>query len=216
MLLKEHTEHNDLIQGNFIDSYNNLSYKSLLAWEWITKNCLNARYILKIDDDVVPNTFYLLKFLNRKTNFGFSLSSLENLKHTFICKIVTGGRVCREKKRCGKSYVPKDQYNKKEFGMTNKYSRYCHGAAILMTPDLVSSLLIKASQVKFFFIDDVYVGILGRYTRANFIQLWNKYIDKKKLAKNSDALFVMDVSSINDIYRVWNTFIKNSVIMNYS
>jgi len=211
-LNQEQTDHADLIQGNFIDSYKNLSYKSLLAWKWIAEKCSNAKYILKIDDDVVLNTFNLMKFLNHEKKFVFSLSNFENLKNTFICRVVPGGNVCREKNTCGKTYVSEEEYNEKLYGLANKYGKYCYGVAILMTPDLVSNLLMKAFQIKLFFIDDVYVGMVGRYAEANFIQLWSKYIvmkDLRKLTKNSDILFVSDVNSISDIYFVWN-IIRNS------
>jgi hypothetical protein len=33
LLHLEQYKYNDLIQGNFIDSYRNLSYKSLIAWK---------------------------------------------------------------------------------------------------------------------------------------------------------------------------------------
>ncbi len=99
----------------------------------------------------------------------------------------------------------------------NKYGKYCHGLAVLMTPDLVSNLLMKAFQIKLFFIDDVYVGMVGRYAEANFIQLWSKYIvmkDLRKLTKNSDILFVSDAHSVSDIYLVWNTINSSNSEMN--
>jgi len=216
-LNQEQADHADLIQGNFIDSYRNLSYKSLQAWEWIAEKCSNAKYILKIDDDVVLNTFNLMKFLNREKKFVFSLSNFEDLKNTFICRVVPGGKVCREKNFCGKSYVLEEEYNEKLYGLKNKYGKYCHGLAVLMTPDLVSNLLMKAFQIKLFFIDDVYVGIVGRYAAANFIQLWTKYIVMKelgKLTKNSDILFVSDAHSVSDIYLVWNTINSSNSEMN--
>jgi hypothetical protein len=212
-LNQEQADHADLIQGNFIDSYKNLSYKSLLAWEWIADKCSNAKYILKIDDDVVLNTFNLRKFLKDESKFVFSLSNFEKLKNTFICRVVPGDNVCRDKNTCGKVYASEKEYNEKLYGLANKYGRFCSGVAVLMTPDLVSNLLMKASQIKLFFIDDVYVGIVGRYAEANFIQLWNKYIVKKELdilTKYSDILFVRDADSLSDIYFVWNTLRNRS------
>ena len=123
-----------------------------------------------------------------------------------------GNNVCRDKNICGKIYVSEEEYNEKLYELKNKYGKYCFGVAVLMTPDLVSNLLIKAFQIKLFFIDDVYVGIVGRYAEANFIQLWSKYIVMKelgKLTKTSDILFVSDVHFIIDFYFVWST-IRNS------
>jgi hypothetical protein len=116
----EQDKHNDLIQGDFIDSSRNLSYKSLIAWKWLTlysNNCLKAYLILKIDDDVVLNTFRLVKFLH---------SSSDN---TFFCNFDPNPTVvCRDKVNCGPlNYVTYDEYNKKLYDLKDYYSTFCSG-----------------------------------------------------------------------------------------
>lgn len=53
-----------MIIENFIDSYYNLTLKSIVLLKWVKLNCFTARYIMKVDDDVylnVDNLFTLLK-----------------------------------------------------------------------------------------------------------------------------------------------------------
>jgi hypothetical protein len=47
----------DIVQGQFIDSYRNLTNKGVMGYKWISKNCMNAEIVLKVDDDAFVNFF---------------------------------------------------------------------------------------------------------------------------------------------------------------
>ena len=49
--------YSDILQGNFTDNFNNITLKSVHAVQWINDNCLQAKYILKADDDMFVNIF---------------------------------------------------------------------------------------------------------------------------------------------------------------
>lgn len=53
---------NDIIQGSFIDSYDNLTLKSLYGMRWVMENC-GHRFMLKTDQDVWVNTPNLIRHL---------------------------------------------------------------------------------------------------------------------------------------------------------
>lgn len=55
----------DIIIGDFIDSYRNLTRKTIMAYEWISSHCRSADIVVKTDDDVVVNIFQLTKELNK-------------------------------------------------------------------------------------------------------------------------------------------------------
>jgi hypothetical protein len=59
----ENDLYQDIVQEDFLDSYRNLSYKGVMALKWISTYCPQASYILKTDDDMIVNTFTLLKHL---------------------------------------------------------------------------------------------------------------------------------------------------------
>lgn len=59
----ENNQYGDILQGNFIDSYHNLSYKHTMALKYVAERCTQVPYILKCDDDVIINGPVLLNIL---------------------------------------------------------------------------------------------------------------------------------------------------------
>ncbi|KAJ6658299.1 hypothetical protein lerEdw1_020571 [Lerista edwardsae] len=55
LLEKESSLYRDIIQQDFLDTYNNLTLKTLMGMEWISKFCPNAAYVMKADSDVFLN-----------------------------------------------------------------------------------------------------------------------------------------------------------------
>lgn len=79
-ILHESTLYRDIIQGDFMDTYLNLSLKSISMLNWVNTYCNHFRFMLKIDDDVFLNPKNLFKFLNsqkedQKVIFGRVLSN---------------------------------------------------------------------------------------------------------------------------------------------
>ena len=59
---KEYENYRDIVQiDNFIDSYYNMTFKIMKSFKWISKYCSNAKYILRLNDDVIVNTFSLVE-----------------------------------------------------------------------------------------------------------------------------------------------------------
>lgn len=52
----EHLLYGDIIRQEFLDTYNNLTLKTIMAFKWVIEFCPNARYIMKTDTDVFINT----------------------------------------------------------------------------------------------------------------------------------------------------------------
>ncbi|XP_070531796.1 uncharacterized protein [Ptychodera flava] len=53
---KENQKYGDIIQVNFVDLYKNLVLKTLSIFHWAKHYCNNAKYLLKVDDDVSSTT----------------------------------------------------------------------------------------------------------------------------------------------------------------
>ncbi|XP_039552513.1 beta-1,3-galactosyltransferase 4-like, partial [Passer montanus] len=62
-LLAEARQHGDILQGDFADSYGNLSRKTLLLLRWGRACCAAAPFLLKADDDVFVNVPAVAAFL---------------------------------------------------------------------------------------------------------------------------------------------------------
>lgn len=60
-LQAEIDQFNDIIVGDFVDSYRNLSRKTIMGYEWVTTHCRETQFIVKTDDDVLVNIFQLTK-----------------------------------------------------------------------------------------------------------------------------------------------------------
>ena len=56
-------DHQDILQWDFMDTYNNLTIKSILALKWAPAFCSNAKFVIKMDDDVFLNAINLANFL---------------------------------------------------------------------------------------------------------------------------------------------------------
>ena len=59
----ENQEHSDIIQMDFIDSYHNLTIKTMMVMNWLATHCPNASYAMKVDTDTFVNVFYLVNEL---------------------------------------------------------------------------------------------------------------------------------------------------------
>lgn len=147
-LEQEDTKYKDLIQGNFLDAYRNMTYKHVMALKWATYHCPSAKYILKLDDDVFVHIPAMLDFLTR----GLSPWGARQL---ILCDLISTGVVKR-------SWRSKWRVSPLEYPGTH-YPVYCAGWAILYSPDSVFLLYREAQREPYFWIDDVHVtGTLAR------------------------------------------------------
>lgn len=102
----------DIVQGNFIDSYRNMTYKHVMGLKWIAHHCPTAKYILKSDDDVFVNLNALRQFLAREL-------SPWGAKGLIGCPVVKHALVERSKR--SKWMVPTEEYQ------FQYYPCYCAG-----------------------------------------------------------------------------------------
>lgn len=139
-LLHENELYGDLIQGNFIDSYRNMTYKHTMALKWFTYHCPTTKFLLKLDDDVFINMPLLLNMLE---NNKFKQNKL------LYCHTANKGRVFR-------TYRSKWRVSYKEY-QRNYYPSYCFGYFILYSPDVAFTLYRETQNLPYFWIDDVHV-----------------------------------------------------------
>jgi beta-1,3-N-acetylglucosaminyltransferase 5 len=63
MLVNEFLLHEDILQiNNFTDSYDYLTTKIMKSFRWVSMYCQSAQYLLRINDDVMVNTFSLINY----------------------------------------------------------------------------------------------------------------------------------------------------------
>lgn len=168
LIEKENAEHGDIIQGNFIDSYRNLTYKHVMALKWFTYNCANAKYLVKVDDNVFINTPNVYKYLINNTE------TTEFLMGSYMLPYETP--------RTGLYAVTRKEYPPKYF------PAYVEKFAIIYSNDVVYDLYRKSRTTKFFWIDDVYVtGIVRMQLNVRITDLRPYLISKSSIASLNET-----------------------------
>lgn len=170
-LLNESEVYGDIIQESFIDSYNNLTLKTIMMLKWVNHNCDGrVKYIMKCDDDTfvnVPNLLQVLlggtvplykasiPFYDRNT---VAVKSAKN-RLVQVRRLLTGFLFCEAKPitdTSSKWYSPNYMYNK-EF-----YPNYLSGSGYLMNLDAAKLLYRTLLTTPIFHLEDVYLtGIVA-------------------------------------------------------
>ncbi|XP_025095015.1 UDP-GalNAc:beta-1,3-N-acetylgalactosaminyltransferase 1-like isoform X3 [Pomacea canaliculata] len=139
----EHKKYGDTLQGDFIDTYNNLTHKGVMGYRWITQYCPHVRLVAKIDDDVFVDTFKLLHRFWPVLFVAKSRAIFCNVWHNNTMTIL----------REGKWKVNEENLQHFKYFPWN----YCSGMAVFITGDLIPFLYRAAFRTPFFWIDDVYL-----------------------------------------------------------
>ncbi|XP_055524830.1 uncharacterized protein LOC129718261 [Wyeomyia smithii] len=189
-VVNESEMYGDIIQESFIDSYNNLTLKTIMMLKWVVNNCDGrVKYIVKCDDDTfvnVPNLLQVLlggtvplykasiPFYDRNT---IAVTAKKN-RLVEVKRLLTGFLFCEVKPiadTSSKWYSPNYMYSK-EF-----YPHYLSGASYLMNLEAAKLLYRTSLTTPIFHLEDVYLtGIvadrvkLHRYHHPLFFYSYTK------------------------------------------
>ncbi|KAJ0011775.1 hypothetical protein NQD34_012750 [Periophthalmus magnuspinnatus] len=143
MLESESRRHQDIIQQNFLDSYKNLTVKTMMGINWVAKYCPHAAYVMKTDSDMFVNTEYLIQKLLRP--------DLAQKKNYFTGNNMRGFAPNRNKN--SKWYMSPESYP------GNKYPTFCSGTGYVFSGDLAKKIYRVSLNIRYLHLEDVYVGI---------------------------------------------------------
>ncbi|XP_058444076.1 uncharacterized protein LOC131425854 [Malaya genurostris] len=189
-IINESEVYGDIIQESFIDTYNNLTLKTIMMLKWVVNNCdTKVKYIMKCDDDSFVNVPNLLQVLLGGTVPLYKASIPFNDRNTVavmsqknrlveVKRLLIGFLFCEVKPiadTSSKWYTPNYMYNK-EF-----YPHYLSGTAYLMNLDAAKLLYRTSLTTPIFHLEDVYLtGIvadrvkLRRYHHPLFFYSYTK------------------------------------------
>ncbi|XP_043598943.1 beta-1,3-galactosyltransferase 5 [Bombus pyrosoma] len=142
-ILKESQKYNDLLQGDFLENYKNLTLKHLMGLRWASSNC-RSTFLIKTDNDIVLNVFEMLELLQKKT-------IKENAISGYVLRKMKPIRTSNNK-----WFVTDEDFS------DDVYPDFLSGW-FYITNLKVAQLLVRASEKfkNFFWIDDVFItGIL--------------------------------------------------------
>ncbi len=137
--------HSDILLGDFMDSYRNLSLKVLTALHWSRHSC-PLQFVLKTDDDCFVNVHLLPEFL-----LAQSVAPAE----------LYAGNAADQERR---AHVIRDPTNKwsvsRDEYAPDLYPPYASGTGYVLSQDVLSRLLLVSRHYKPFPNEDAYVGVL--------------------------------------------------------
>ncbi|KAF4097803.1 beta-1,3-galactosyltransferase 1-like [Onychostoma macrolepis] len=174
-LEEESRQHRDLLQSNFVDSYFNLTIKTMVIMDWLATRCPQATFSMKVDSDMYINLENLMSLL----------LSPNTPRQNYITGYLMWDRpVIRDKN--SKWYVAEELYPE------SKYPTYLLGMGYVFSNDLSEKIVEASKEVKSFNIEDAYVGAclkqlgvapssppdpsqfrayLGQYNREDFLRV---------------------------------------------
>ncbi|XP_072176408.1 beta-1,3-galactosyltransferase 1-like [Diadema setosum] len=133
----------DIVQESFVDSYLNLTRKTVMGLKWVSTNCRHARFTIKIDDDSMINKARILDFIVNAPSTDFMVGNV-NINMP----------VMREKSgEFAKYYLSEDFYPEES------YPPYISGNAYMMSTDLAEAIYRTALVTPLFPWEDVFVGM---------------------------------------------------------
>ncbi|XP_064929524.1 UDP-GalNAc:beta-1,3-N-acetylgalactosaminyltransferase 1 [Columba livia] len=145
----ENILYGDIIRQDFLDTYDNLTLKTIMGFRWVTEFCSNVRFLMKTDSDVFINTPNLVK----------SLLKLNSSKNVFIGYPLVDNFAYRGFSK--KTYISYDEYPFKT------YPPYCSGMGYILDGKLALRIYELMSHVKPIKFEDVYVGICLNMLKVN-------------------------------------------------
>ncbi|MCI4383201.1 hypothetical protein PGIGA_G00023560 [Pangasianodon gigas] len=148
-VLQESEEHHDIIQSDFLDSYKNLTIKTMVIMEWLAAYCQNAVYAMKIDSDMFLNVNTLVNAL------------LQAPRENYMTGLVAKGAIVLRNPN-SKWYLPKNEFPE------DFYPPYALGLGYVLSLDLPNKLIEGAKHVKAVYIEDVFLGLCMRHMRIPF------------------------------------------------
>ena len=146
MIKRESDIYGDIVQSNFSDTYFNLTTKTMMGFRWVSTYCGNAKYTLKVDDDIIVSIPRLTKYLKALVK--------NNTRQTnsILCKYYKNSLVQRGIK--SKFYMSIEEYPQKYF------NPYCDGQAYILTTELVGKMFDVSLYIKQIKFEDVYIGVI--------------------------------------------------------
>ncbi|XP_029298119.1 beta-1,3-galactosyltransferase 2-like [Cottoperca gobio] len=193
-VLQESQRHHDILQSDFLDSYNNLTIKTMVMFEWLSSHCPNTSYAMKVDSDIFLNVHNLVDVL---------LKAPRQLYMTGM--VVKGALVHRDHN--SKWFMPVSAFP--EFS----YPPYALGLGYVFSLDLPKKILEASAHVKTVYIEDVYVGLCMRHLgitlteppRGDLFRSLRPYGTSNCYWTSVITTILQDSNQLSEVWRAYQT-----------
>ncbi|KAL2714564.1 hypothetical protein V1478_015749 [Vespula squamosa] len=161
VLEREQKIYDDIIRGKFLDSYSNLTLKTISILEWVDSYCSKVKFVLKTDDDMFINVPRLLAFINKHAKD----------RSVIFGRLARKWKPIRNKK--SKYYVSQTQFKQPVF------PDFTTGPAYLLSSDIVRKLYDAALDQTYLKLEDVFMtGIVAHKVGIKRVQA-NEFLNKR-------------------------------------
>ena len=144
VLIREQELYQDLVIGNTIDSYINLTLKSISMLELVAMHCFDTNFVLKVDEDVFIQTHRLMKYL----------IAMNTTLRAFYGTMVLAAKPIRSSNM--KYFVAFKHFS------FQRYPLYLSGDVYLLPSIIAEELYLESFNFYFLPIEDVFVtGVLA-------------------------------------------------------
>ena len=139
---EENDVHHDIIKESFVDTYHNLTYKTIMGFKWVTHFCSSARFVMKTDDDMYVNLPAIVEALNKEE---------KQLQTTVSGTCALVAKPIRNTK--SKWYASIWSYPH------DSYPGFCSGTGYVTSRTVAEQIYNISKTVPFFHLEDVYVAL---------------------------------------------------------
>lgn len=141
-VLKESQRFGDIIKEDFVDSYSNLTYKTIMGFKWASTKCGVAKAVMKTDDDMYVNVPNVLNIVRNNSDV--------------LQTNVVGS--------CAQKAGPIRNTQSKWFASIKSfpgkfYPGFCSGTGYMTSMHVVQKVYEISPHVPFFHLEDVYVAL---------------------------------------------------------
>ena len=191
-IVDEILKHDDIIRGKFIDNDENLSIKTISMLEWVSSNCKNAKFILKIDDQTFVNIEKLQQIIDGK---------LLDTKSIY-------GKISKS------SVQVRSKKSKKFLSYGKSHLEFISGPVYMMTSDCVQLIYEAALDSKYFNLEDVFItGVISNLVgikRINMEEFKDSVPNSISRCNLRNILSIHGVT-VDQHYDLWFTLNDESV-----
>ncbi|NP_001088013.1 uncharacterized protein LOC494704 [Xenopus laevis] len=159
-IMDESRQYHDIIQQEYLDTYYNLTIKTLMGMNWVATYCPKVLYVMKTDSDMFVNTEYLIHKLLKP--------DLPPRTNYFTGYLMRGYAPNRNKD--SKWYMPQDLYP------SERYPVFCSGTGYVLSGDLAEKIFKVSLSIRRLHLEDVYVGICLAKLRIDPVPPPNEFV----------------------------------------
>ncbi|KTG34023.1 hypothetical protein cypCar_00025317 [Cyprinus carpio] len=188
MVEQESQIFHDILVEDFVDSYHNLTLKTIMGMRWVTSFCPNAQYVMKTDSDIFVNMDNLV--------FNLLRPNSKPRRRFFTGHVINGGPI-RD--------VHSKWFMSRELYPDSRYPPFCSGTGYVFSGDIAELIYKTSLHTRLLHLEDVYVGLCLRKLGIHPFQNsgFNHWKMSYSLCRYRKVLTVHQISP-EEILRIWN------------